>query len=49
MEVVLVLQPSFDHALVAFLSSHQDHLQTEQRLVVRGTEQDLVLTYQKLV
>ena len=49
MEVVLALQPSFDHALVVFLSFHQGHLQTEQMLVARGTEQGLVLGYQKLV
>ena len=48
MGVVLALQPSFDRALVVFLSSHQGRLQTEQKLVVRGTEQGLVLTYQKL-
>ncbi len=49
MEVVLVIQPSSDHALVVFLSSRQDRLQTEQMIVVHGTVQGLVLVYQKLV
>ena len=49
MEVALVLQPSFDHALVVFLSSRQGRLQIEQTLVARGIEQGLVLVYQKLV